>query len=89
MYAVINDVINGNSPAVDIQSIDITKCFDEMWFAETHNDLFDVKVKDDKFALIAKMDEKADIVVKTPCGNTDQFTLENNVTEDRSQTSPM
>ena len=77
MYAVINDVINGNSPAVDIQSIDITKCFDEMWFAETHNDLFDVKVKDDKFALIAKLDEKADVVVKTPCGNTDQFTLEN------------
>ena len=72
----MNDVINGSSPPVDIQSIDIHKCFYEMWYAETHNDLFDVKVKDNKFSLIAKLDEKADVVVKTPCGVTDEFTLD-------------
>ena len=76
VYAIMNDVINGSSPPVDIQSIDIHKCFDEMWYAETHNDLYDVKVKDNKFALIAKLDEKADVVVKTPCGLTDEFTLD-------------
>ena len=26
VYAIINDVINGTSPPIDIQSIDITKC---------------------------------------------------------------
>ena len=76
VYAIINDVINGSSPPVDMQSIDIHKCFDEMWYEETHNDMFDVKVQDDKFALIAKMDETAEVVVKTPCGPTDEFTLQ-------------
>ena len=49
------------------------KCFDEMGIEETHNDLYDAKVQDDKFALIAKMDEQAGVVVKTPCGVTDQL----------------
>ena len=76
VYAIINDVINGNSPPIDIQSIDINKCFDEMWYAETHNDLFDVKVQDNKFALIAKLDEEAEVVVKTAAGTTTEFKLE-------------
>ena len=76
IYGVINDVINGASPPIDIQSIDIHKCFDEMWYQETHNDMFDANVKKDKFAIIAKMDEIARVVVKTLCGVTDEFTLE-------------
>ena len=75
VYAIINNVINGSSPSIDIQSIDITKCFDEMWFAETHNDLYDVKVQDKNFALIAKLDEEAEVVVKTPAGPTNEFKL--------------
>ena len=47
IYGVINDVINGSSTPIDIQSIDIHKCFDEMWYHETHNDMFDMKVQDD------------------------------------------
>ena len=30
-----------------------------MWFEETHTDLYDTKVQNYKFALFAKMDEKA------------------------------
>ena len=37
--------------------------------------MFDVNVKDDKFSIIAKMDETANVVIKTPCGKTDEFTL--------------
>ena len=62
IYAVINDVMNGSSPDVDVQTMDIYKCFDEMWYQDTHNDMFDVKVQDDKFSLIAKMDENAQIL---------------------------
>ena len=47
-----------------------------MWYEETLNDLWDVKIQDDKFALISKLDEKCKIVVKTPCGVTDNFELE-------------
>ena len=46
-----------------------------MGYEETHNDLFAVGVNNDKFALIAKMDEKAKVVVKTPIGVTEMFDL--------------
>ena len=46
-----------------------------MWFAETHNDLWNTKINDDKFSLIAKLDENCQAVVKTPCGDTDRFNL--------------
>ena len=79
IYGVINDVKNGDAEGIDIQGYDIHKCFDEMNYEETHNDLWDVGVKNDKFALIAKLDEKAKVVVKTPCGTTDQFNLKQSV----------
>ena len=75
IYAAINDVINGNAEAIDIQGYDIRKCFDEMGYEEALNDLWDVGVNDDKFALIAKLDQKAKVVVKTPCGVTESFDL--------------
>ena len=59
IYCVINDVKNGDAEGIDIQGYDIHKCFDEMNYEETHNDLWDVGVKNDTFALIAKLDEKA------------------------------
>ena len=75
IYAIINDVVNGQAEGIEIQGYDITKCFDEMWFEETHNDLWNTKVTDDRFALISKLDEKCETVVKTPCGDTERFSL--------------
>ena len=37
--SVVNDVVNGDADECDIQAIDIKKCFDEMGYEETHNDL--------------------------------------------------
>ena len=53
LRSVINDVINGEAEATDIELFDISKCFDEMGYHETHNDLFDAGVRDDRFSLIA------------------------------------
>ena len=75
VYGIINDVIYGQAQPVDIQLFDISKCFDEMWHAETMKDIYDTKVQDDKFAMIAKLDEKCSINVKTPCGDTGEFVL--------------
>ena len=75
LYASINDVINGGGTGFDIQGYDVMKCFDEMWFEETLNDLWDVNIQNDKFALISKLDEQCKAVVKTPCGTTDMFEL--------------
>ena len=66
LNASINDVINGKAPCFDAQGYDVIKCFDEMWFEETMNDVWDVQVQDDKFTLISKLDEKSKIIVKTP-----------------------
>ena len=79
VYGIINDVMNGSSPPIDMQAVDIYKCFDEMWYSETHNDMYDAKVQDNKFSLIAKMDEKAEVVVKTPCGLTEEFTVNRSI----------
>ena len=79
IYGIMNDVKNGDAASIDIQGYDIAKCFDEMGFEETHNDLWDIGIRDDKLALIAKLDERANVVVKTPCGETDRFILKKSV----------
>ena len=76
VYAAINDVMNGTGASFDIQCYDVIKCFDEMWYEETLNDLWNVKVQDDRFALISKLDERCKIVMKTPCGVTYMFELQ-------------
>ena len=58
------------------QTFDIYKCFDEMDYVETHNDLYDAGVVNDLFTLIATLDEKCSVRVKTPCGSTDRFELQ-------------
>ena len=73
VYAAMNDVVNGNGSSFDIQGYDVTKCFDEMWYEDTMNDLWNVSAQNDKFALISKLDEKCKIVVKTPVGVTKMF----------------
>ena len=75
IYGIINDVLNGKADSIDIQGYDIYKCFDELGYEESHNDLWDVGLKDDKFAMIAKLDENAQVVVKTPVGVTEEFEL--------------
>ena len=75
---IINGIINyalKEDLDVDINLYDIAKCFDAMWYQETMNDMWDVGVQDDKFALMAKMNEKCSIAVKTPAGITDRFIL--------------
>ena len=76
IYGIINDVKNGDANPVCFQTFDIYKCFDEMDYVETHNDLYDAGVVNDLFTLIATLDEKCSVRVKTPCGSTDRFELQ-------------
>ena len=61
---------------IDMTLYGLAKCFDSLWFQETMNNLWDSGVKDDKFALISKMNTNCNIAVKTPVGITDRFQLE-------------
>ena len=74
IYAAINDAIK-NKKDLDIQFYDLAKCFDAMWAEETMNDIYDVGVRDEKFALISLINDKCKVKVKTPVGDTSRFEL--------------
>ena len=76
---IVNGIINyarQENLEVDINLYDIAKCFDSMWYEETMNDLWDTGIKNDKFAVIAKMNETCNIAVKTPVGVTERFKMD-------------
>ena len=75
VYGIINFALK-EKMEVELNLYDLAKCFDSMWYQETMNDLWDVGVQDEKFALIAKMNEKCKIAVKTPVGITERFELD-------------
>ena len=66
-----------------IKDIDIKKCFDEMWFEGTLNDLYDMKVNNDKFALLTELNKDGKVKVKTPCGITEQFEIKEKSCRDK------
>ena len=76
IYSVMNEVKYEMKDDLEIISIDIVKCYDELSYSETHNDLYDVGIKNDIFSLIAKLDEDCDIRVKTPVGPSSRFRLQ-------------
>ena len=74
LYATINEAIQCKKD-IDLQFYDLQKCFDTMWAEETLNDLYDVGLRNEKFALISLMNEKCNVSVKTPVGETENFQL--------------
>ena len=74
--AVINDTVK-KKKAVDIEIMDIKKCFDKMWYEETANDVFKAGVTDDKFTLLSNSNKTCRVAVKTPWGSiTNRITLD-------------
>ena len=56
--------------------MDLSKCFDTLLTQETMNDLYDLGVRDDKFALTSSLNDLCRVTVKTPVGQTNEFILE-------------
>jgi hypothetical protein len=67
--AILNDVTKCKKD-IDIEIMDIAKCFDKMWYEETGNDMFNAGITDDKFVLLANSNLKCQVAVKTPWGST-------------------
>ena len=74
VYGIINYALQ-EKIELDVNLYDLEKCFDSMWYEETMNDLWDAGIQNDKFAMIAKMNDKCDIAVKTPVGISDRFKM--------------
>ena len=49
IQGIINEVINGKSNSICIQSMDVGRCFDNMNYFETNNDLWDTGLKNNFF----------------------------------------
>ena len=61
---------------MDIQILDIKKCFDKMSYKETANDLFNAGVKSIHFVLMANSNQRCQVAAKTPWGSvTDRVQL--------------
>ena len=67
LYASINEEINGRSSSFDIQGYNVVKCFDEMWYEDTLNDIWDLDISNDKFKLLVKLYDNYKVVVKKCC----------------------
>ena len=61
---------------VTFQILGFSLCFDSMWFEEVTNDLYEVGIRDDKLALIAKINESNDIAIQTAVGLTRRENIE-------------
>ena len=49
--------------------MDVVKCFDKLWYAETANDLYNAGVQNDHFVTVANSNDDCGIAVKMPSGS--------------------
>ena len=73
VYGIINSVVRGESPCVDIQIFDLKKCFDALWLEDVMNDLYEAvphSGQNDKLALLYKSNYENQVSVKTAVGQT-------------------
>ena len=50
---------------------DFTQCFDSMWLEDSIISLKNIGIETERIALIKKLNETSNIIVKTPLGNTE------------------
>ena len=75
--AVSNSVINGESRPIQVQSMDIMKCFDKLWLEASINALYEAGLQYDILNLLYIENEKADIAVKVNNVLSKRFSVRN------------
>lgn len=66
--AVLQEAIKKKN-SVDIQIVDIKKCFDKMNYEVTANDLFRASLDDDKFLVTVNANKINNVAIKIPGGD--------------------
>lgn len=78
VYGVINSVMHGEGPPVDLQIYDLAQCFDSMYLSDTMNDVYDTlppHERDDQLSLTYKMNRENLVAVRTSYGLTDRVKI--------------
>ena len=69
---VLNSVKNNEIENIDVQLMDIAKCFDAQWPTKTMNDFYEVAEKNDKLVIMNEANKDVEIAIKTAFGKTDR-----------------
>ena len=62
--AIVNSVINGKMPPIQISVTDVEKCFDKMWLQATINALYEAGITNDTLNLLYLENKNAQIAIK-------------------------
>ena len=62
--AISNSVLNGSSPAIQVQVMDQKTCFDKLWLQSCVNSLYEAGITDEKLNLLYIENQEAQISVK-------------------------
>ena len=73
--AILNSIKKGSEDSVDLCAYNVEKCFDALWSYECINDLYDAGMRNDKLALLFRMNENAQVAIKTSQGMTERFPI--------------
>ena len=75
--AVINSVVNGKEPPIQVQVQDVKKCFDKLWLQATTNVLHEAGLKSDMLNMLHNENVKAKIAVKVNGGISRRVVVNN------------
>ena len=78
VYGIVNSILNGEGPPMDIQIYDVEKCFDALWLEDCMLDMFETlppDARDDKIALIYQLNKENHVAVNTAVGITERVML--------------
>ena len=89
IYSIIHSVKRKEGNPIDIQMIDIRKCFDTLWLEECINNLFEAGIQDDILAMIFEGNSKNEVAVQTPVGITERIPIERIVMQGGVLGAPM
>ena len=78
IYGIINSVIKGKEPCIDVQIYDLVKCFDALWLEDCMIDMFDslsLNNRDEKVALLYESNKENQVAVSTALGLTKRINM--------------
>ena len=75
--AITNSVVNGNSAPIQVQVMDIQKCFDKMWLEASINSLYNAGLNNDNLNLLYLENNNANVAVKVNNNLSRRFSVKN------------